>query len=51
MRLWCGECGEECWVEDNGVSHHYGDSIDDIDYDLDADHVAVPYDENGEPLS
>lgn len=39
--LFCGECGREMWIEaGSGVSHHWGSTIDDIDYDLDADHVA-----------
>ena len=45
--LYCGECGKEMWIEESGVSHHWGDGIDDIDYNADADHVA--YAEEEEP--
>lgn len=38
--LYCTECGEEMWVEESGVSHHWGNNADDIDYDADGDHVA-----------
>ena len=44
----CRECGEEMWIEENGVSHHWGNTIDDIDYDLDADHVAYGDDDSEE---
>lgn len=37
----CRECGEPMFIEENGVSHHEGGSLDGIDYDRDADHVAV----------
>lgn len=37
----CDECGNEMWIDDNGTAHHWGESLDDIDHDLDADHV--PY--------
>ena len=37
----CHACGEPMFIEDNGVSHHAGDGADGIDYDRDADHVAV----------
>ncbi len=37
----CTECGNEMWIDVNGVSHHWGDSLDDIDFELDADHVAL----------
>jgi len=29
------------FIEENGVSHHEGGGLDGIDYDRDADHVAV----------
>jgi len=37
----CRECGEPMFIEENGVSHHEGGGLDGIDYDRDADHVAV----------
>ncbi len=37
----CRECGEPMFVEDSGVSYHEGGGLDGIDYDRDADHVAV----------
>lgn len=38
----CRECGAEMFVENDGISHHSSDdNIDGIDYDADADHVAV----------
>jgi hypothetical protein len=37
----CLECGQEMWLDDNAVSHHSGDTHDGIDYEADADHVAV----------
>ena len=37
----CRECGEPMFIEGNGVSHHEGGGMDGIDYDRDADHVAV----------
>lgn len=41
--LLCSECGQPCVVDDNGVAYHScDDSPDGIDYDVDADHVAVP---------
>ena len=36
----CDECGQEFFIEENGVSHHVGDGPDGIDHDADADHVA-----------
>lgn len=39
--LACTECGEEMWIADDGTSYHLGDGYDDIDHDLDADHVAL----------
>lgn len=37
----CRECGKPMFIEDNGVSHHEGGGLDGIDYNRDADHVAV----------
>lgn len=37
---YCNECGELCKV-DGGVSNHV-DEDGNIDYDADADHVAIP---------
>jgi hypothetical protein len=39
----CTECGEEAWVDqESGTSHHYSESsIENIDHDADADHVAL----------
>jgi hypothetical protein len=42
LRLLCTECGEEAWTDIYGIAHHWGDGIDDIDHDADADHVALP---------
>lgn len=39
--LVCAECGYPMFVDPSGVSHHLSPEGD-IDYDLDADHVAVP---------
>ena len=36
----CQQCGEPCFTTDNGVTYH--GEPDDIDYDADADHVALP---------
>lgn len=41
-RLYCVECGEEVWLDDHEVAYHTGDGPDGIDYDADADHVAIP---------
>lgn len=39
----CRVCGRPCFVAASGVSHHASEeTTDGIDYDLDADHVAVP---------
>jgi len=38
---YCRECGERCKVLNNGVSHHV-DENDNIDYDADSEHVAIP---------
>jgi hypothetical protein len=43
--LFCVECGQEMWLDNNEVSYHSGDGPDGIDHDADADHVAVS-DEN-----
>lgn len=40
MRI-CKECGNDCKVDNNGIVNHYNED-DKIDYDLDADHVAIP---------
>ena len=41
--LFCTECAEPCFVDDDGVSFHSSeDSPDGIDHDADADHVAIP---------
>lgn len=37
----CRECGEPMFIEEDGVSHHEGRGLDGIDYDRDADHIAV----------
>jgi len=36
----CRECGEPCFVDDSGVSHH--GTPDEIDYNADGAHVAIP---------
>lgn len=41
--LACLECGEDCFVGDDGVAHHGSDG--EIDHDQDADHTAIPEDE------
>ena len=39
--MFCYECGAEMWIDAYGISHHASDdTLDGIDYDLDADHVA-----------
>ena len=38
-KLVCQECGEPMFIESDGVSHH--GTPDEIDYDADADHVAL----------
>lgn len=40
MRI-CKECGNECNIDENGIVNHYFDEGK-IDYDSDADHVAIP---------
>lgn len=36
----CHECGEEFWVDLDGVAHHWSDeNISGIDHDADDDHV------------
>lgn len=37
----CRECGEPCFVTDDGVSHHT-DADGNIDHDQDADHAPIP---------
>lgn len=44
----CNDCGQHMCIEANGVSHHL-DEDGEIDYDTDADHVAVYYDEDDWP--
>ena len=47
MRIdYCKECGEKCKVLDNGISHHI-DNDHSVDYDADADHCAIPENEEG----
>ena len=43
-KIYCDECGQEMEIMDNGVSHHL-DEDGRIDYDQDADHVALCLDE------
>lgn len=43
----CHYCGKLMDIDQSGVSHHLFDPkppgrLDDIDYDADADHVAIP---------
>ena len=38
---YCRECGERCKVLNNGVSHHV-DADNNVDYDADSDHTAIP---------
>lgn len=40
----CRECGGPCQLDENEVSNHV-DEDGNIDYDLDADHVAIPEEE------
>jgi hypothetical protein len=37
----CRECGKLMFIEENGVSHHAGDTADGIDHGRDLDHGAV----------
>ena len=39
--LVCRECGEDMWIDEDEVSHHWGNGPDNIDHDLDEDHVAI----------
>ncbi len=39
--LCCQDCGNPCYVDDNGVSYHLNEDGD-TDYDQDYDHVAIP---------
>lgn len=41
IEVLCSECGGPCEVDGNGVSNHI-DADGGIDYDTDADHVAIP---------
>lgn len=36
----CTECGGSMFLTETGIAHH-GESLDSIDHDLDADHVAL----------
>lgn len=45
--LFCNECGCGCVRSEDGITNHVTDD-NDIDYNLDADHVALP--ENEESL-
>jgi hypothetical protein len=39
---YCRVCGEPMWLDENEVSHHWSsETIDNIDHDADADHVAL----------
>ena len=38
---YCYECGGPCFVDENGVAYHVSEDGD-IDYDTNADHVAIP---------
>lgn len=38
MPMYCAECGERMFIEENAVSHH--GFVGDINHDADADHVA-----------
>jgi len=40
--LTCRECGADMWISDDGTAHHWGNGVDDIDHDTDADHVPIP---------
>ena len=46
IEIFCRECGEECRVNDDGTSNHVFDALhenaEEVDHDRDADHVAVP---------
>jgi hypothetical protein len=35
----CSVCEEPFFIDNNDVAYHCGDDLDDIDHDLDADHV------------
>lgn len=37
----CRECGDPCFVDEVSQTSHHG-SPDEIDYDADAEHVAIP---------
>jgi hypothetical protein len=39
MSSYCTECGNEMEIDQNGISNHLVDG--EIDYDADADHVAL----------
>lgn len=41
----CEECGTPFFVDVNGITFHYIEDVDDIDWDLDRDHVAYALDE------
>lgn len=46
----CFECGEPCFLTEDGVSHH--GTPDEIDYDRDDDHAALPEEESvSEPVT
>lgn len=37
----CSQCGADVFVTNEGTTHHWGESIDSVDHDADADHTAV----------
>jgi len=45
----CRECGSDVWIDDGGCAYHWGSGNDSIDHDLDADHVAVPDEDDDAP--
>lgn len=47
----CEECGEAAFVDNDGVSHHAGDTFDGVDHDADADHVALVAEEPFRPVA
>ena len=46
----CRECGRPMTIDANGVSNHYDADSEDIDYDADADHVAILDSDDADPF-
>lgn len=41
----CDECGTPFFADVNGITYHYIEETDDVDWDLDKDHAAFTLDD------